>query len=193
MIDAVVEIIEDVGDLAEALIGQHGRGDEIAAAAPVHFRSGEQRRDGVAGMAGAMGERDESVVEIEIAEHGAVGEGGEIGAGLGAADQHGRRLFCADVAGKLDRDPARTGAIAAEGAADGVENGAFDDAHDIVGDVLVFQTGSIAGERLGEHGLRCGFLFRQRRQRRHACGDAGRRHRFEEIAAGDIRASPQCV
>ena len=151
MIDAVAEIVEDVGDLAEHLVGQHGRGDEVAAAAAFQLGRAEQGRDGVARMAGAMGETDKGVVEIEIADHHAIGEDREIGAGLGAADQHGRGLLCRDLARELDRDLARTRIIAAIGAADGVEDGAFCQPHDVFGKVLVFEVGRIAGERLGEH------------------------------------------
>ena len=45
------------------------------------------------GWPGAMGETDKGVVEIQIADHDAVGEDREIGAGLDAADQDGRGLL----------------------------------------------------------------------------------------------------
>ena len=46
---------------------------------PFSSAAGQQRRDGIARMAGAMGEADKGVVEIEIADHHAVGENRKVG------------------------------------------------------------------------------------------------------------------
>ena len=149
MVDAVAEIVEDIRDLAEHLVGEHGRGDEIAAAAPGQLGRGQQRRDRIARVAGAMGETDEGVVEIQIADHHAVGEDREIGARLDAAEQDCRALLCADVARELDRDLAWSRRVAAERAADRIENGALCDPYDVFREILVPQIGRIAGKRLG--------------------------------------------
>jgi hypothetical protein len=101
-------------------------------------------------MAGAVGQADEGIVEIEIADHHAIGEDREIGAGLDAADQDGRWLSGADVARKLGRDPAWACRVAAIGAADRVEEGALGEPHNIVGQVLVFQMACVTRERFGE-------------------------------------------
>ena len=151
VVDAVAEIVEDVGDLAEHFVGQHGRGDEIAAAARGQLGGRQQGRDRVAGVARAMGEADKGVVEIEIADHDAIGEHGQIRARLDAADEHRRGLLRADVTRKLDRDPARRRVIAAKSATDRVKNGAPGEPNDIFGKVLVSEVRRIAGQRLGQN------------------------------------------
>jgi hypothetical protein len=93
MVDAVAEIVKDVCDLAEHLIGEHGRGDEIVAAAPGDLGRGQEGRNRIARMSGAMGEADKGVVEIQVSDHDAVGENREISAGFDAAEQDCRGLL----------------------------------------------------------------------------------------------------
>src|SRR5882724_6598084 len=103
------------------------------------------------GVARAMGEADKGVVEIEIADHHAIGEHSEIGARLDVADKHRRGLFRADVTRKLDRDFAWRRVIAAKSATDGVKYGAPGEPNDIFGKVFVSEVRSIAGQRLGQN------------------------------------------
>ena len=200
MVDAVAEIIEDIGDLAEDFIGEHGRGDEIAATAPAELGRAQQCGNGIAGMPAAMGEADEGVVEIQVSDHHAVGENRQIGTRPGAAEQDGRALLGADVARELDRDLAGSGGVAAAGAAEGVENGAFDQSDDVFRKILVPQGGRIAGQRLGERNLaaRTGRrtlpgLFLRRRRKCRTCRHGGRGRLFEETTAPDAPRVMRCA
>jgi len=74
MVDAVAEIVKDIRNFAEDLVGEDGRSDEVAAAARAELGRRQQRCEGVARMPGAMGEADIGIVEIEISDHHAVGE-----------------------------------------------------------------------------------------------------------------------
>jgi hypothetical protein len=85
MIDTIAEIIKHICDLAEHLVGEHGRDDQVAAAACIQLGRGQQCGNRVAWMSSAMGETDESVVKVQISDHHAVGENGEIGCRSDAA------------------------------------------------------------------------------------------------------------
>src|SRR5947207_12151709 len=100
--------------------------------------------------------RDVAVVEIEIADHHAVGEHREVVSSLEAVAEDGRALRRADIAGELEGDLARAGLIAADGTADGVDDGALDRAHDLRGEVLVAQLDRIVGQSLRDGALPAG-------------------------------------
>src|SRR5258707_12585786 len=97
MVDAVAEIVKDISELAEHLVCEHCRSDEIAAAAPGQLGRGQQCRYGIARVAGAMSKTDEGVVEIEISDHNAAAENRQIGARPDSAEQDSGALLCTDV------------------------------------------------------------------------------------------------
>ena len=98
----------------------------------------------------AAAEAQIAVVEIEIADHHAVGEHGEIGARLDAAAHHGGAALRGDARREPVRDLARLCAEAAEPATDRIDQEALGLAHDVRRDVLVAQARRVAGERLGD-------------------------------------------
>src|SRR5262245_31501377 len=100
--------------------------------------------------------RDIAVVEIEEADHDAVREHREIMTGLDAAAHDGRAGRRAHVAGELDGDLARRRLVAADRAADGVDDGALDSADHVPRQVLVAQLHRIVGERLRDRALIAG-------------------------------------
>jgi hypothetical protein len=115
---------------------------------------------------------------------------GEVGARLDAADQDGRGLSGADVAGELDRDLAWSRIAAAIGAADRVEDGALGEPHHIIGEILIFQVRRIAGKplrerRLAARGSRGSFLLRGDGKRRRAHCQTS--HCFQETATRVVR------
>src|SRR6516165_8166059 len=97
-----------------------------------------------------MGETDKSVVEIEIADHHAIGEHREIRARFDAADQDCRGLFCTDAACELECNLAWRRGITTERASDSVQDGTLGESDDVFGKILVSQPGRIAGEPLRE-------------------------------------------
>src|SRR6266446_6370290 len=92
--------------------------------------------------------RDVTVVEIEIADHDAVGEHRKIVTCLDAAAKDGRCRCGAHAAREPAGDPARFGVVAADRAADRVENGALHRAYDVPRQVLVAELDGVVGERL---------------------------------------------
>jgi hypothetical protein len=90
----------------------------------------------------------------------------QIRAGLEAAEQDGRGLLRGDVAGQLEGNLARSRSVAAEGAADGIENGALGDPYDVFGKILVFSFGRIAGQGFAERRLTLSGLRHGRKGRR---------------------------
>src|SRR5258707_13014366 len=81
--------------------------------------------------------RDVAVVEIEIADHDAVGEHSKIVTRLDAAAKDGRCRCRAHAAREPAGDPARFGVVSADRAPHRVENGALHRAYDVPRQVLV--------------------------------------------------------
>src|SRR5258708_27701238 len=97
-------------------------------------------------MTSALG-RDVAVVEIEIADHAAVGEHRKIVTCLVAAAKAGRCRCRAHAAREPAGDPARFGVVAADRATHCVENGALHRAYDVPWQVLVAELDGEVGER----------------------------------------------
>ena len=97
---------------------------------------GRQRRgDAVAGVARLVA--GVAVVEIQVANHHAVGEGGQVQTALLAAAQHGDRVGAGNDPGHLPRHPGRLAVIAAQSAADGVDDEALGEVNRLGWQVLV--------------------------------------------------------
>src|SRR5215468_2656696 len=92
--------------------------------------------------------RDVAVVEIQIADHDAVGEHSKVVTCLVAAAKD-RRCGCrAHVAGEVAGDPARLGLVSADRAADCIENGTLHRAYYIAREIFVAKPDGEIRERL---------------------------------------------
>src|SRR6266849_439780 len=91
---------------------------------------------------------DVAVVEIQIADHDAIGEHRQIVTCLDAAAKHRRCRCRAHAAGEPAGDPARFGPISADRATDRVENGTLHRAYDVPRQVLVAELDGEVSERL---------------------------------------------
>src|ERR1700675_1702745 len=100
-------------------------------------------------MPSAMGEADKSVIEIQVTDHNAVGKSRQIGGGLDTVAQDLCSPLCIDIARELDGDLTRPCSIAAERAAERVEDSAFGDANDVIRQVFVFEVVCISNKRIG--------------------------------------------
>ena len=189
--------IEHVGDLAEHLVCERGGHDEITATAPGDLGAGEQGREGVARVAAAH-RRDVPVIEIEIADHDAIGEHRELVARLDAAAEDGRSRCRAHTGGQLDGNPARAGLVAADRAADRIQDGALYGAHHIRRQILIAEPHGIVRERLRDRATAVGrsiprprslrILLRHRRQsRRRSKRGACCRKLLQELTARIFR------
>jgi hypothetical protein len=149
---------EGVGQPAVDLIGKSDRGDEFPGACPLGLRDGETGRDIVARMTGNAA--DISVIQVEIAEGGAIGEGCKVGRGAPLGADDGRAAAAArqhDVA-------ANAYWLLVEGreaAAERVDKMHFDPFDGRVIEIVIAQAIGISGEPLRE-----GWLVRLRSHRR---------------------------
>src|SRR5258708_20608253 len=106
--------------------------------------------------------RDVAVVEIQIADHDAIGEHGKIVTCLDAAAKDRRGRCGAHAAREPAGDPARFGVVAADRATDRVENGALHRAYDVPRQVLVAELDGEVGAGLCDRAARRWFLSRRR-------------------------------
>ena len=134
--------VEGVDQPAIDLIGEHDRGDEVLRAGALGLRDREAGRDMVAGMTGKASDID--VVEIVIAEGGAVGEGRKVGRGapVGADDGGDAADRERDVAADADRPLVEGGDAAAER----IDDMRFDPFDGRGIDIVIAQAVGIGGE-----------------------------------------------
>ena len=150
MVKADVFQAESVAEPAERFVGNGGGRNQTPPAGAGQLGAGQRSGDAVAGM--PRFQRGIAVVEIQIADHHAVGEGCQVGAaGLAAADD-GNRAAAGHFAGQLPRNLARLGSVAADGAADAVNNHPFEQMDSIGRQVAVVQAGRVAGDIFGDGG-----------------------------------------
>ena len=99
-----------------------------------------------------------AVVEIKVADHRAVGEGGQVCAAAFTAAEDGRRLRAGDGGGLLASDAYRFAVVAANGAAECIDNQAFGLMHYRRGQVFVAERGRPGGQLVCEmcHHGSCG-------------------------------------
>ena len=110
--------VEHVDEAAVDLVGDDDREDEVAGGRPLGFGDGEAGRDVVAGVDRELGRV--GVVEVEVAERGGVGEGGEFGGRLTRRADDGGGAFNAKRDGAANADG--FGVERAEAAADGIDD-----------------------------------------------------------------------
>src|SRR5262245_39900860 len=128
-----------------------------------------------------MRETDEAVVEIQISDHDAVGENGQIGARPDTIEQDCRTLLCGNVPCQLDRNVARSRRVTAECAAERIEDRALGYPYDIFREVLILEARCIAGKPFVQGNLTGASsrrmpldrLLRYSRKCRCACRQAG--------------------
>jgi hypothetical protein len=183
LVEAKSSGIEHVGDLAEYLVGERGGRNEIAAAASGDLGRGEQGGECVARVAATHG-RDITVIEIQITDHDAIGEDREFVTCLNAAAENRRSRRRAHSGGQVNGDPAWSGLVAANRAADRIENGAFCRTHNVPRQILIAEPGGEVRQRLRDraaavkgsisHSLSFGILLCHDRQSRR-CSDRGAR------------------
>src|SRR6266849_3624482 len=96
--------VEGVDQAAVDLVGEHDRDDKLGSARPLAFSHREAGGDVIARM--ACQAPDVGIVQVVVAEGGAVGEGGEIGSGAPVRADNGRgagRNAERDIAADADR------------------------------------------------------------------------------------------
>ena len=142
--------VHDVAHAAEHFIGDHRGNDQFAAIGLADLGSGQQRGDAVAGVPGFAA--DVAVVEIEVTDHHAVGEHREIRTGLLPGAEYGGGLGAGDGGGLRQRNPRRLAVIAAQRAAQRVDNHAFGLVHDCRRQVFVTEVRGPGAEALCKSG-----------------------------------------
>jgi hypothetical protein len=103
------------------------------------------------------------VIEIQIADHDAIGEDRAFLACLDAAAKDCRARCRAHFAGQLDGDLTWSGLVAANGAADRIDNGAFRRAHNVRRQILIAEPDDVVRQCLRDRGAAvCGSIRRPR-------------------------------
>jgi hypothetical protein len=146
--------IDGIADTAKYLVSEHGGRDRFLAAALHPFRHREHRRNAVARMSRFAG-AGIAVVEVEVPDHHAVGEGGELRARSLPADHDGGGTAARHFSRRLARDPGGLAIVAAERAADGVDDQALGLSDDLLREMFVTQPLGIGAQLLnqGTHAL----------------------------------------
>src|SRR6476659_899006 len=99
---------------------------------------------------------DEAVVEVEIADHHAIRENSEIHARLDSAAHHACRWRRAHLACELHRDTTRATVVAADRAADRIEDDALRRVRDFFRQIFIAKIDRVARQFLGDGAfLRC--------------------------------------
>ena len=112
--------IEGIDHPAVDLIGERDGGDQVGGARPFGFRHRKAGRDMVARMRRKRSDID--VVEVVIAERGAIGESREIGRGARIGADHGGGAAAPGRQCHLAANPHRQLAERRNAAADGVDH-----------------------------------------------------------------------
>ena len=149
MVEAEWADIRLVTNAAKHFVREYGRGDHLPAASPHDFRRGQYCRDTVARMARLAG-AGVTVVEIEKADHRAVGERRKIGTRALAAEDDRCGLAARDRPGHFARDSRRLARKPAERAAHGIDDEPLRLMHDFARQVLIAQRGGVGTQLLDD-------------------------------------------
>src|SRR5580700_11159612 len=138
-------------------VSQHQADDQFLSVALGALAAGECRRKNVGRMRWIL--LPVNVVVIHTADHEGVGERGRDGIDTLAGANYRSRTFARDLVEHFDSDLYIVLLVAAEGAADGIQQEALGLIHGILRELLVIQACRPAGHLRGDSFFGCDYFF----------------------------------